>query len=522
MGSQVIDFRDGMKIGRGYNRLTGEVLESPSVTGPSITAVQGAGGQLVTTKFSTIRDVEALHKSLGISVDAGGSYFGFSGSAKVDYVNSCDFSSYSIYVMVRVTVRGAFESIDAPVFSPDALELVANNNPDRFRERFGDSYIAGIQKGGEYFAIYQVTSSDESERESLATDVRSAFDGLLASAELNTSVRTAKSNSKSHLDVKVFTFRQGTISRAELDLGKIMEAAKQFPIDVSGDKAFPYAVLLEDYRGLKSPNDGFSYYDFKNQQDVLEDLAKKRFEFLALRDDLNYILKHTEDFQNPDGSSVDRAELTRSFDYAVDAINTMENDAKACARSADQCKFTTFDVAKIKLPILAKGLEDVLAARGEAIANQDPLAVALRNQQPPGPTRRGFDVGMAAAEGHTLPGPGKQKIHDSLKTMEQRGFEIAVEFSLERNKNIEFVNKGAAIAKEDPFIAESRMAETDPFYTLGFDIGAGLFGELALGGAAHTLEGSGSQAIRDALSSSAQRGFRAASDIYLVKKHRKS
>ena len=71
---------------------------------------------------------------------------GFSGSAKVDYANSCDFSSFSTYVVVHVSVENATETIDSPVFSPDANELLINNNPVRFRQRFG-VYIEGVRKG---------------------------------------------------------------------------------------------------------------------------------------------------------------------------------------------------------------------------------------------------------------------------------------------------------------------------------------------------------------------------------------
>ena len=83
-----------------------------------------------------------------------------------------------------------------------------------------------------------------------------------------------------------------------------------------------------------------------------------------------------------------------------------------------------------------KGIDlDALAAKGEAIANEDPLAVELRNQLPDDLSRRGFDIGMAAAEGQTLPGPGKEKIGASLPATQQRGYNIAVSFSLERNRN---------------------------------------------------------------------------------------
>ena len=124
--ARIVPFTDGMKVGLGYNRLTGDVLSTPAVQGASISSIQGAGGQQVTSDCITITDVKTLHKSLGISVDAGGSYMGFSGSAKVDYANSCDFSSFSTYVVVRVSVQDAAETIDSPTFSPDANELLVN------------------------------------------------------------------------------------------------------------------------------------------------------------------------------------------------------------------------------------------------------------------------------------------------------------------------------------------------------------------------------------------------------------
>src|SRR5215831_18774821 len=79
-----VPFEDGMKFGRGYDRLTGDVKISAAVEFPSATPPPGAG-QLVTADCVIVQTVEMLHKALGISVDAGGSYMGFSGSAKADY-----------------------------------------------------------------------------------------------------------------------------------------------------------------------------------------------------------------------------------------------------------------------------------------------------------------------------------------------------------------------------------------------------------------------------------------------------
>ena len=515
MPTRVVPFLDGMKVGIGYNRLTGDRSPTIAVEGTSISALAGAGGQQVTFDITTIEDVETLHKTLGITVDAAGSYMGFSGSTKVDYANSCDFSSFSTYVVVKVSVEDATETIDSPVFSKDATELLVNNNPDRFRQRFGDTFIAGVKKGGEYFAIFQISGTSTTEKESVANQVHLAYNGGLTTAELNTSVKTTTDHSTSHLETSIHVFRQGTISTSDISLEDIVKTAKEFPIGVSGDKAFPFAVLLQDYDGLRNPNDQFVYIDIQQRQDVLADLASKRFEFLALRDNLKYILKHIEDFQNDDGTPAVREQVAKQFDDAVAAINTMEHEASVCTRDPMQCTFTTFEVAKFSVPKLAKKTEDNLITRGQALVNQDPLAVMLRSSLPDAESQRGYDTAFAVGGTDSLPGPGKDRIRNSLAGPEQLGFDTAEKFFLERNSNLTFATKGAVIAKADPKVAEARSLGPDAFFALGFDIATGLFGDPALGGQGDTVMGPGKQRIHDSLSAHGKMGFEASMKLHL-------
>jgi len=156
-----------------------------------------------------------------------------------------------------------------------------------------------------------------------------------------------------------------------------------------------------------------------------------------------------------------------------------------------------------------------LAARGEGIANGDPLSAALRDGQPEGPARRGFDIGIAAAEGQTAPGPGKDRIRASLTPAEAAGFDLAVGFSLDRNRNAALAATGAAIADADPVVAEARAFDPDARYRLGFDIATAIFGDPALGAKGNTATGPGSLGIRDALNAVSQRGFNDAVNLHL-------
>ena len=172
------------------------------------------------------------------------------------------------------------------------------------------------------------------------------------------------------------------------------------------------------------------------------------------------------------------------------------------AKTIAQYKQTTIDL-------------NALAARGEVLANEDPLTIQLRDQQAGESSRLGFYIGLGVAEGQTLPGPGKQRIGASLPANQQRGYNIGVSFSLERNRNSDLAARGAAITGADEKAAAARDSDQDVFYRLGFNIATGIFGEAARGALGNTQLGPGSLKIRDSLSPAGQRGFNAGVKFHL-------
>ncbi|MEQ1931733.1 MAG: hypothetical protein ABL957_14550, partial [Parvularculaceae bacterium] len=156
-----------------------------------------------------------------------------------------------------------------------------------------------------------------------------------------------------------------------------------------------------------------------------------------------------------------------------------------------------------------------LASKGATIASSDAVTAEFRGLQADAAARRGFDIGLGAAEGQTAPGPGKQKIRGALVSAEQGAYDVAVTFSIDRNKNADAAKRGASIAKADPIVATLRNGQTDALYRLGFDIATGIFGDPAKGAFGNTSKGPGSLGIRDSLSDAGQRGFDAAANFHL-------
>lgn len=145
---------------------------------------------------------------------------------------------------------------------------------------------------------------------------------------------------------------------------------------------------------------------------------------------------------------------------------------------------------------------EAFAARGATLTRQDPMAEAMRNSQPDEAAQNGFNIGMAIAEGHTAPGPGKEARCASLLRNEPGGCRDAVLFSVERNRNAVLAAKGVALAARDSAFDKARDDASSKtrfrrradlvFFLLGFNIGLGA-------SEGQTAPGPGKDKIRDEL-----------------------
>ena len=92
------------------------------------------------------------------------------------------------------------------------------------------------QRVGPHLSDYRFGASEEE----LAGKIDATYQAAWPLQD-QTAIANATSSSRSRVSVSCQVFRQGTVSTAGLTVEDILATAKQFPIGVSGDKAFPYA-----------------------------------------------------------------------------------------------------------------------------------------------------------------------------------------------------------------------------------------------------------------------------------------
>lgn len=481
----------------------------------AISGVTGAGGATTSYNVERIHTTSDLETKLGIDAKASYGCGAFAGaSARFSFAQSSKVQSSSLFMTITANVTLEVQSIDDPSLTAAAAQLASQ--PDAFAARYGNMFVRSVGRGGLFVGVIQIDTSSSDESEAISAQLQGSY-GLF-SGEAKTNFESVQK--KYHSEIRLTVYHEG--GPIDLTMKDITDAAQLYSMlqdwlksfqDHPEQNAKPYYVALAPVviaNGPIPPNAA----EIEHAQDVLVLCAKERSEILDGMNMMEFIMQHPSryDFAAPT-TPADIAKAFRNYQFDLDlvasaasqAINDPSKAMTPAAFASAAGKVYPQGVPPTPMPTLEKGLQGILAAKGEAMASNDPLVAALRDLEPAGPSRVGFDIGMAAVGEQTLWGPGKQAMVDALSPEEQMGFMDAANFSMERNRNASLAATGVKIANANPAIAAARKG--DPFYILGFDIATGIFGDPALGALGNTLPGPGSAAIRDALHPAGQRGF---------------
>jgi hypothetical protein len=517
-----VPYLENYDFGVGVDLATGSPM-GMAVDG-DVSGVRDGIGATVFYAISRIHTTSELETALGISVEASGGCGCFSASGRFDFAKRSKIQSSSLFMAITANVTLANLSIDRPVLSPEAAKVVNRN--DVFTSRFGDMFVRGIERGGLFVGVIQINTANSEESESISMELAGSYGLFSASAKMKLESIQKRYSSETRITV----YHEG--GPIDLTMDDINDGNQLYVMlqkwltsfqDDPGTNAKPYTVTLAPIAiadGPIPPNAA----DLQHAQDVLVLCAKERSSLLDGLNLMEFISRNPERFEFTAPTTL--ADINQAFaGYQADlgvvaaaashTINNVSDALTPAEFAARNAKVYPRGVPPVPLPSMEKGMLDVLAVKGERLASEDPLAIELRNREPPGPSRRGFDIGLGASEGQTLPGPGKQKIHDSLAPAEQLGFTTAVSFALERNNNLERALVGRAIAEANPVVQAARTRNPSVFFWLGFDIATAIFGDPALGAQGNTLTGPGSLGVRDKLSLPGQQGFDASVKLHL-------
>jgi hypothetical protein len=340
-----IPFSGSQTLGRGFNTLSGEFVGKAL----GIKAIEKATpGQEVTFNVEICQTQESFMKSLDLSVEVSGRYGLFSGEGKFGLSEKASYNAASTFVVASCRVRNAFEMVEQVELLPDAQRLL--EEPEKFKTAFGSSFVRGIQTGGEFYVVMQITSTDQSQQSEISAELHASYQGLVASAGLEAKLKVAQESKSSKTSISTLMYqRAGQDEQMSLvnNPAEVIQRLKDFPKIA---RTFPcgYECEVADYNTLA--------LSVVNQEEVadremaLTDCARLRLKYLKRRNDYEFARENRVFFEGLESDAI----LSDAAEKYTRAVSLVQLHAqKIAARNIPPTVFDLKQVAPdLTLPFL--------------------------------------------------------------------------------------------------------------------------------------------------------------------------
>jgi hypothetical protein len=372
-----IEFNDE-EIGMGFNSQSGLAVGT-ALEGFTVQENPVSSGQEVFASISIINSHEELMKSLGMAFEAQGRYGFISASAKAEFSESSKYNSTSTFLVARCIVqnpltRGQNFNVRTP-----AQQLLNANRFDEFKVAFGDSFVRGLQTGGEYYCVIRITSVSSTKQNELSASVQAAYNGFIASGEFKAKFAQANESESTRSEYNVTMYQKagtGTQISPTVDISEAITRFKDFPAIV-GDNPVAYETEIATYDTLPLP------VPTPDEQEAfvsaLRDAREKKLRYIQIRNDLEFALRNPSFFESLPANDV----LSTAISVYTKLINAVTEHAIKLSRGQiDPPRF--FDPSEVSPPIIepapillqrvrptenARIVAEVLSTNGNTLAN---------------------------------------------------------------------------------------------------------------------------------------------------------
>jgi hypothetical protein len=336
----VLPYEIGMTYGQGFDSLTG-FIRGFGIAHQVPETLPNAGGQTIRYFLNKTEDESELKKQLGLSAEVHAQFGLFGASAKVEFAESSSFNSYSVFLVARVQVQNAFSQLVDAALDDAAKAVYTDQGKERFYEEFGDSYVTGLQTGGEFCAVLELRTTTSEDQRSLSASLSGSY-GFAADAEVSFAQKMHEVTQHRFLKISMFQ-AGGNETSVTNSVDEVLAKVKNYAAAVKGAPV-AYQALIVDDRTLDMPRDP-NPIELQTAKDVLLQYARQREALLAVLNDISYVRENPEEFVNPDIGKLNEA----AADCAA-RLNRLKDNASVAAQSPQQARYDDVGMPVITLP----------------------------------------------------------------------------------------------------------------------------------------------------------------------------
>jgi hypothetical protein len=346
LGPQI--YLPGMALGAGINSTNGAVKGDAVVrTQPESEALNPS--QKLVLSLKKMETTEDLEHALGLSISAEGRYGMVSGSAQFNFSNEQHVNTYSLSVALCVDAINSFVRMRDVQLKPGAVNrLVAD--PAAFFDGFGDSFVVGLQTGGQLVCVFQIQTRSENERQNISASLDISAQGLVASGSVSAEMQNKLNKLTQQHSSNTTIFRVGGNPATPLPdrVDTAIAYALSFGSEVTQFGA-PIRVLLQSYRAADNfPMERPFVVPQADQIANLQDWLRRRRDAIQLSNQIYYVLGHQEQFP---GIASRVQELTQRAREIAHAIDDMSEKIRTFASRPMECPAPDWGAPSIALPL---------------------------------------------------------------------------------------------------------------------------------------------------------------------------
>lgn len=366
--SRIINLTEGMRFGAGVEGITEEVRGLPiEFDGVS----DGAGGQIVESNVKMIESQEQLMESMNLSVSASVRYGLASADAKFSMAQQNSINRYSLYLLLRSDVRNPPRHMQRPRLSADAAR-VYRNDPEKFRQIYGDVFIDEIYSGGDFYGLFKFETVDERSHMDLKASLDVSVGTFLAGGEISASFGMAieEAKKKSQMEIRVL-MSGGAGLQNPTNLEELKELYRTFNAKVL-ERPIDYKASVKDFRYLPLP-EGASWAEQAVRRDTIEQCGRRVLDGIRLRGDLEFALKYPQQFEVPNVEEF--VATTRDLYQRINSqLPKLAARARDCAQNIESCSLEGLEPIAVSMPKRILNAGDPLEVKWQEIIDHDSRA----------------------------------------------------------------------------------------------------------------------------------------------------
>jgi hypothetical protein len=281
----------------GFNSESGLAVGT-ALQGFTIVEDPNASGQEVSASIHIVNSHEELMENMGMSFEAQGRYGFFSASAKAQFSESSNFNSTSTFLIARCLVENPLRRGTGFQVTEAAQDLLDSLRFDDFRTAFGDSFVRGLQTGGEFYAVIRITSVTSSTQSELALTLQAEANGLVAGGEFEAAFSKANASSSTQSEFTATMYQKagsGAQISPTVEISEVKTRFKNFP-EIASSSAAAYEAEVATYDTLPLP------VPTPEEQEAfllaLADARETKLRYIQTRNDLQFAIRNPSFFQD--------------------------------------------------------------------------------------------------------------------------------------------------------------------------------------------------------------------------------